>query len=62
MSKTGIVAYILAAIFVGFCFWIVGCASPSSSDSCLDPGNAENNLSQDSTMFTCGDGVFHHYE
>lgn len=30
MSKTGIVAYILAAIFVGCCFWIVGCADNSS--------------------------------
>lgn len=31
MSKTGIVMYILAFIFVGFCFWIVGCSDESTS-------------------------------
>lgn len=33
MSKTGIVAYILAAIFVGCCFWIVGCSTEDCSST-----------------------------
>ena len=33
MSKTGIVAYILAAIFVGCCFWIVGCSTENCSST-----------------------------
>lgn len=56
MSKTGIVAYILAAIFVGCCFWIVGCAD-NSSDGCIDPGPSSANYTIDST-FTCNDGVY----
>lgn len=31
MSKVGIVAYILGFIFIGFCFWFVGCSSDSTS-------------------------------
>ena len=33
MSKTGIIAYILAAIFVGCCFWIVGCSTEDCSST-----------------------------
>ena len=33
MSKTGIVAYILAAIFIVFCFWIVGCSTDDCSST-----------------------------
>ena len=33
MSKVGIVAYILGFIFIGFCFWFVGCSSDSTNNA-----------------------------
>lgn len=39
MSKTGIVAYILAAIFVGCCFWIVGCSTEDCSSTEITSNN-----------------------
>lgn len=56
MSKTGIIAYILAAIFVGCCFWIVGCAD-NGSDGCIAPEPSLANYTTDSS-FTCNDGVY----
>lgn len=46
MCKTGIIAYILTAIFVVFCFWAVGC----STDDC-----EETNLA--SSEYTSSDCV-----
>lgn len=41
MSKTGIVAYILAAIFVVFCFWLVGCSSEDCSSTEMPTNGGE---------------------
>ena len=41
MSKTGIVAYILAAIFVGCCFWIVGCSTEDCSSTEMPTNGGE---------------------
>lgn len=52
MSKTGIVAYILAAIFVVFCFWMVGCGTDSGTGTSCPTYN-ENG---DSTGTWYGEG------
>lgn len=58
MSKTGIIAYILAAIFVGCCFWIVGCSTEDCSstkitnqndDDCIDSFYTESSSTEPSS-------------